>query len=80
MEAERQAVKYRIFVFVYLYINTQNIYLYIYFLMLFFVFIEFVTTLLLFSVLFFFLPMRHTGSQLPDQGLNPHPLLCKVES
>ena len=27
-----------------------------------------------------FLAARHVGSQLPDQGLNPHPLHCKGES
>ena len=38
------------------------------------------------SVFFFFfnvddfLAARHVGSQLPDQGLNPHPLHCKGES
>ena len=42
------------------------------------VFIEFVAILLLFHVLFF-LAMRHVGSQLPDWGLNPHPLHWEVK-
>ena len=37
------------------------------------VFIEFVTILLLFYVLVFLAP-RHVRSELPNQGLNPHPL------
>ena len=43
--------------------------------------------LVLFLIFFFFffnvddfLATRHVGSQLPDQGLNPHPLHCKGES
>ena len=41
------------------------------------VFIEFVTILLLFYV---FLATRHVGSQLPQQGLNPHSLHWKAKS
>ena len=43
------------------------------------VFIEFVTILLLFSVLFFF-AAKHVGSQLPDKGWNPHSLHWKMKS
>ena len=43
------------------------------------IFIEFVTMLPLFYVLVF-LAVRHVGSQLPDQGSNPHPLHWKVKS
>ena len=44
------------------------------------VFIEFVTTLLLYNV-FGFLAMRHAGSQLAaDQGLNLHALHWKAKS
>ena len=42
------------------------------------VFIEFVAILLLF--LFDFLAMRHVGSWLPDQILNPHPLQWNMKS
>ena len=41
------------------------------------VFIEFVIIFFLFYVLVF-LAMSHMGSQLPDQGSNPHPLHWKV--
>ena len=41
------------------------------------VFIEFVIIFFLFYVLGF-LAMSHMGSQLPDQGSNPHPLHWKV--
>ena len=40
------------------------------------VFIEFVTILLLFDVL----AASHVGSQLPDQGLDQHPLQWKAKS
>ena len=43
------------------------------------VFIEFVTTLLLFYVLVFLAP-RHVGSQLTDEGSNLTPLHWKVMS
>ena len=48
------------------------------------VFIEFVPILFCFMFclffFFFFLAMRHMGSKLPDQGLNPHSLHWKVKS
>ena len=44
------------------------------------VFFEFVTILLMFYGLFFFLAVRHVRSLLPDQGLNPHPLHWKGKS
>ena len=43
------------------------------------VFNEFVTILLLFHHLVS-LAMRPVGSQLPDQGSNPHPLRWKAKS
>ena len=42
------------------------------------VFVEFVTILLLFMSGFF--TVRHVGSELPKEGLNPHPLRWKVKS
>ena len=42
------------------------------------VFIEFVPTLLLFHDLVFLAEGR-VGSWLPDQGLNPYPMHCKVD-
>ena len=42
------------------------------------VFIEFDTILLL--VFFVILAMKHAGSELPDQGLNPHSLHWKAKS
>ena len=42
-------------------------------------FVEFVTVLLLFHVLVFW-PLRHVGSQLPNQGSNPYPLHWKAKS
>ena len=51
------------------------------------VFIEFFTALLLFYVFFvvvvvvlFCFAMKHVGSWLPNQGLNPHPLHWKMKS
>ena len=44
------------------------------------VFIQFVTVWLLFQAVGFFLAMKHVGSLLPDQGLNPHPLNWKAKS
>ena len=43
------------------------------------VFIEFVITLLLFYVLVYW-PQGHVGSQVPNRGLNLHPLHWKVKS
>ena len=43
------------------------------------VFLEFVTILFL-GFFFFFLAMRHVGSQLSSQGLNLQPLYWKAKS
>ena len=43
------------------------------------VFIEFITILLLFHILLFFLAIRHVGAELPDQGSNIYPLHWKAK-